>query len=125
MVPGSVLIVDDEPLIARTLSNALQDAGFETRTAKTAEAAEKALFGVSRSVDLIILDNRLPNGSGLGLLKRLRAKKLDVKLILMTAFDCPEVKAEARRLGVHRYIKKPFDLGRMIAEVEDLVGTVT
>ena len=124
-MPRSVLIVDDEPLIARTLSNALQEAGFETRTAKTAEAAEKTIFASSYVVDLIILDNRLPNGSGLGLLKRLRARKLDVKLILMTAFDSPEVKAEARRLGVHRYIKKPFDLGRMIAEVEDLVGAVS
>ena len=121
----SVLIVDDEPLIARTLSNALREAGFDTRTASTAEAAEKTLFGASDTVDLIIVDNRLPNGSGLGLLKRLRSKKPDVKLILMTAFDSPEVKAEARRLGVHRYVKKPFDLGRMIAEVEDLVGTVS
>jgi len=124
-VPGSVLIIEDEPLIARTLSNALKEAGFDTRTAGSAEAAEKTLFAASSSVDLIILDNRLPKGSGLGLLKRLRAKNLNVKLILMTAFDSPEVKAEARQLGVHRYFKKPFDLGSMIAEVEDLVGAAS
>ena len=41
----SVLIVDDEPLIARTLSNALKDAGYDASTAGTAEAAEKALVG--------------------------------------------------------------------------------
>jgi DNA-binding response OmpR family regulator len=122
-VSRSVLIVDDEPLIARTLSNALREAGFDTQTASTAEAAEGKLFGESVSVDIIIVDNRLPKGSGLALLKRLRARNLDVKLILMTAYDSPEVKAEARQLGVHRYVKKPFDLGRMIAEVEDLVGT--
>ena len=118
----SVLIVDDEPLIARTLSSALRDAGFDAQTASTAEAAEGKLFGDAEPVDLIIVDNRLPKGSGLGLLKELRARKLDIKSILMTAFDSPEVKAEARQLGVHRYVKKPFDLGRMIAEVEDLVG---
>jgi DNA-binding response OmpR family regulator len=124
-LPKSVLIVDDEPLIARTLSNALREAGFETRTASSAEAAEKTLLADSGAVDLIILDNRLPKGSGIGLLKRLRAREVSVKLILMTAFDSPEVKAEARRLGVHRYVRKPFDLKRMIAEVEDLVGAVS
>ncbi len=118
----SVLIVDDEPLIARTLSSALTEAGFQTQTASTAEAAEGTVLNGPQAVDLIIVDNRLPKGSGLGLLKRLRASNIDVKLILMTAFDSPEVKAEARQLGVHRYVKKPFDLGRMISEVEDLVG---
>lgn len=118
----SVLIVDDERLIARTLANALAEAGFDTRTASTAEAAERQIFAPEGEVDLIIIDNRLPKGSGLSLLKKVMAANADTKVILMTAFDSPEVKAEARRLGVHRYITKPFDLGTMIAEVETLVG---
>ena len=122
IVSKSVLIVDDERLIARTLSSALAEAGFDTRTASNAEVAERQIFGSEGDFDLIIIDNRLPKGSGLGLLKKLRAGNVDAKVILMTAYDSPEVKAEARRLGVHGYITKPFDLGAMIAEVETLVG---
>jgi DNA-binding NtrC family response regulator len=117
-----VLIVDDERLIARTLSSALMEAGFDTRVASSAETAEKQLFNADSEFDLIIIDNRLPKGSGLGLLKKLKAGNVDVKVILMTAYDSPETKAEARRLGVQRYITKPFDLGAMITEVETLVG---
>lgn len=122
VVSKSVLIVDDERLIARTLSSALAEAGFDTRTASNAEVAERQIFGSEGDFDLIIIDNRLPKGSGLGLLKKLRAGNVGAKVILMTAYDSPEVKAEARRLGVHGYFTKPFDLGAMIAEVETLVG---
>jgi len=118
----SVLIVDDERLIARTLSSALAEAGFETRIASSAEAAEKLIAAAESEFDLILIDNRLPKGSGLGLVKKLRAGGVLAQVILMTAFDSPETKAEARRLGVQRYITKPFDLGTMIAEVEALVG---
>lgn len=118
----SVLIVDDERLIARTLSSALAEAGFDTRIASNVEAAEKQIFTAESGFDLIIIDNRLPKGSGLGLLKKLRAGDVQAKVILMTAYDSPETKAEARRLGVQRYFTKPFDLGAMIAEVETLVG---
>jgi DNA-binding response OmpR family regulator len=120
LVSKSVLIVDDERLIARTLASALVEAGFETQTASNAEAAEK--IAAEEAFDLVIVDNRLPKGSGLGLLKSLKAGNADAKVILMTAFDSPETKAEAKRLGVQRYITKPFDLDRMIAEVETLVG---
>ncbi len=122
LLSKSVLIVDDERLIARTLSSALTEAGFDTRIASNAEAAEKQIFNAESEFDLIIIDNRLPKGSGLGLLKKLRAGNVDAKVILMTAFDSPETKAEAKRLGVQRYVTKPFDLGAMIAEVETLVG---
>jgi DNA-binding response OmpR family regulator len=122
VVSKSVLIVDDERLIARTLANALGEAGFDTRTASNAEAAERQIFAADSEFDLIIIDNRLPKGSGINLVKKLRADNVETKVILMTAFDSPEVKAEARRLGVHGYITKPFDLGAMIAEVETLVG---
>jgi DNA-binding response OmpR family regulator len=119
----SVLIVDDERLIARTLSSALAEAGFETRIASSAEAAERLIAAAEVEFDLILVDNRLPKGSGLGLVKKLRSGGMQAKVIMMTAFDSPETKAEARRLGIQRYITKPFDLGTMIAEVEALVGS--
>jgi DNA-binding response OmpR family regulator len=115
-----VLIVEDEKLLARTLSRAMKEAGYRTITVGTAEQAEKQL-GASR-FDLMVLDNRLPRLSGIELLSKVRDENQEMKVILMTAFDSRDVKTDARRLKVDRYLKKPFDLERMLAHVTELIG---
>lgn len=120
-MPKSVLIVDDERLLARTLSKALKEAGYRTATAGTAEQAEKQIFS-DQTFDLVVLDNRLPKSSGLGILERMRESNIESRVILMTAFETPDVKAHAKRLKVDKYVRKPFDLTRMLHEIEDLVG---
>jgi two-component system response regulator AtoC len=117
----NVLIVDDEKLLTRTLANALREAGYETVTATSAEQAEKHIFSEEK-FDIVLLDNRLPRLSGLGILKRMRDENVSSKIILMTAYDSPEVKAEAKRLKVDKYLKKPFDLTRMLSEIEQLLS---
>ncbi len=117
----SVLIVDDEQLLARTLSTVLREAGYRTVVAGSAEEAERHVFG-DAPVDLIVVDNRLPRESGIQMIQRLRELELQSKVILMTAYETPEVKAEARRLKVDRYLKKPFDLAAMVDEVKSLIG---
>jgi DNA-binding NtrC family response regulator len=117
----SVLIVDDEQLLVRTLSSVLKEAGYRIAAAGSAEQAERHIFG-EQPFDLIVLDNRLPRESGIEVVKRIRERSLKSKVILMTAYETPEVKAEAKRLKVDRYIKKPFDLTAMVEEVESLIG---
>jgi two-component system response regulator AtoC len=117
----SVLIVDDEQLLARTLSTVLREAGYRTVVAGSAEDAERHVFG-DAPLDLIVVDNRLPRESGIQMIQRLRDQSLQSKVILMTAYETPEVKAEARRLKVDRYLKKPFDLTVMVDEVKSLIG---
>jgi DNA-binding response OmpR family regulator len=117
----SVLIVDDEQLLVRTLSNVLRESGYRTATAGSAESAELQAFGES-PFDLIVLDNRLPGQSGIEMIRRLRDKAVTSKVILMTAYETPEVKAEARRLKVERYLRKPFDLTMLVDEVVGLIG---
>ncbi len=117
----SVLIVDDEQLLARTLSTVLREAGYRTVVAGSAEDAERHVFG-DAPLDLIVVDNRLPRESGIQMIQRLRDQSLQSKVILMTAYETPEVKAEARRLKVDRYLKKPFDLTAMVDEVKSLIG---
>ena len=120
-MPKSILIVDDERLLARTLSKALKEAGYRTATAATAEQSEKQIFS-DQVFDLVVLDNRLPKSSGLGILERMRERHIPCRVIFMTAFETPEVKAQARRLHVDKYVRKPFDLTRMLHEIDDLVG---
>jgi len=120
-LPKSVLIVDDEKLLVRTLSNALKEAGYRITVAGSAEQADKYVFG-DPPFDLILLDNRLPNESGMGVVKRVRDRAVRSKVILMTAYETPEVKAEAKRLKVERYMKKPFDLTALLEEIHSLIG---
>ena len=115
-----VLIVEDEKLLARTLSRAIKDAGYRTVTVGSAEQAEKQLD--ASQFDLMVIDNRLPRETGLELLSKVRDVNQDLKVILMTAFDSRDVKSEARKLKVDRYVKKPFDLERMLAHVSELIG---
>ena len=117
----SILIVDDERLLARTLSSALKEAGYKAASAASAEQAEKQLFS-DQVFDLVILDYRLPKSSGLALLEKMREKQVSGRVILMTAFGSPEVRAEARRLQVDKFVRKPFDLARMLSEIRDLIG---
>ena len=116
-----VLIVEDERLLARTLSTALRDAGYDTVVSHTAEQAERHWLS-KRGFDLAILDNRLPKSTGLDLLKSVREHGIDSKVILVTAFDRRGVKAEAKRLGVDKYLRKPFDLDSILSTVNELIG---
>jgi DNA-binding response OmpR family regulator len=118
-VPGTVLIVEDERLLARTLSSALRDAGLKPVVAASAEQAEKSL-GASE-FDVVVLDNRLPKASGIDLLRKMRDRGLSSRVIFMTAYETREVKAEARKLKVDRYVKKPFDLTSMLEAIQALL----
>ena len=120
-MPMSVLIVDDEQLLVRTVSSVLKEAGYRIAVAGSAEQAEKHVFG-GTPFDLIVVDNRLPKESGIELIKRLREAAVKSKVILMTAYETPEVKSEAKRLKVDRYLRKPFDLTVLVDEVQGLIG---
>ncbi len=117
----SVLIVDDEKLLVRTLSNALKEAGYRITVAGSAEQAERHVFG-EPPFDLILLDNRLPNESGMEVVKRVRERAIRSKVILMTAYETPDVKAEAKRLKVELYLRKPFDLTALLEQIHGLIG---
>jgi len=117
----SVLIVDDEQLLVRTLSNVLRESGYRITTAGSAEEADRRAFA-DPAFDLIVLDNRLPGESGIEMIRRLREQDVSSKLILMTAYETPDVRAEAKRLKVDRYVRKPFDLTMLVDEVVGLIG---
>jgi len=116
-----VLIVEDEKLLAKTLATALREAGYQTVVAHSAEQAEKRLLGEDH-FDLVILDHKLPRTTGLDLLRAVRERGVDSKVILMTAFDSRDVKAKAKKLDVDEYVRKPFDLDGIIHHVSVLIG---
>lgn len=122
MVAITVLIVDDETLLLRTLSNALRETGCEVLSAGSAEAGEALLEGRLGSVDLMVLDVKLPARSGLDLLESQRKRGYAGPAIVMTAFDNPDSESRCRRLAVDRYLRKPFDLETMLGLIRSLTG---
>ena len=116
----SVLIVDDEILLARTLANALRDAGWQAVTADSAEAAAVLLFPHHR-YDVVVLDHRLPGESGVSLLERMRSERDATPAILMTAYETASMRSRALELSVAGFFRKPFDLGELLDRLEQIV----
>ena len=117
----SVLIVDDEVLLARTLANALRDIGWEAVTADSAESAAVRLFPHHR-FDVVVLDHRLPGESGVSLLERMRAEHDTTPAILMTAYETASMRSRAIELSASGFFRKPFDLGELLDRLEQIVA---
>jgi DNA-binding response OmpR family regulator len=121
-VAHTVLIVDDETLLLKTLSNALRDAGYDVFPAGTAKDGQSVLEDDARKVDLLVLDVKLPDRSGLDLLKDQRDRGYAGHVIVMTAFDNPESERLCRQLSVDHFLRKPFDLNEMVDLIRGLLG---
>src|SRR5687767_9237699 len=115
--PARILIVDDAPGISDVLAIKLEREGYVTAAAKNAERATKLLE--QDEFDLLLLDIRLPDGSGFELLSRLRQHRslLDTPIIIISGLDQPSDVAAALQDGANDYITKPFDFPIVIARI--------
>jgi len=120
-VKPTVFIVDDETLLLRTLSNALRDEGYEVFSAQSVEGGASVLSELEQDVDVMVLDVKLPDRSGLDLLEEQRTGGYVGPVIVMTAFDSPDSERRCRQLSVDSYLRKPFDLDAMLGLIRDLV----
>jgi len=116
----TVLVIDDEQLIRRSITKRLSVAGYQVLEAEDGKTAiERAGLGV----DLAILDYRLPDMDGLSVLKQIRQIDADVLVILLTAYASVETAVEAMKLGAYHFMNKPFDLEALAAMVEQALET--
>jgi EAL domain-containing protein (putative c-di-GMP-specific phosphodiesterase class I) len=102
---GLILLVDDEPAIARAYARTLGAAGFSVVTAADGREADAAAR--ERSFDVIISDIAMPAMDGLELLRAVREHDLDVPFIIMTGGPAVESAARAMEYGALRYLVKP------------------
>ncbi|MGE0385901.1 MAG: sigma-54-dependent transcriptional regulator [Gammaproteobacteria bacterium] len=116
-----VLVVEDEPLFAKAVSKRLERAGFACELAPTLAQARDAC---SRALaDLILLDMRLPDGSGLDFLAALRGTYgEDAAVIVLTAYGELEDAVAAMKLGASDYLKKPIDLDELVLNVRKVLA---
>ena len=103
-----VLLADDHPMIRTALEVLLRDTSYEL--AGIAGTGEMALAELERlEPDILLLDLQMPGGSGIEVLRQVRAKKNPVKVILLTAAIDDHMLLEARALKVHGMVLKNSD----------------
>ncbi len=103
-----ILIVDDDESVRWVLKKALEKEGLAAVLAQDAREAFRALQ--DGSIDLVLMDIRMPGMSGLDALDRIRREGRDAAVIIMTAQATMQNAIEAMRRGAYDYITKPFDL---------------
>ncbi|GAB2737789.1 response regulator [Nocardioides pakistanensis] len=114
----SVLLVDDEETLLRTLSMNLRARGYDVLTAADGEAALETLR--SRRPDVLILDLGLPGMSGVEVLRQLRQWST-VPVIVLSARHGSQDKVEALDVGADDYVTKPFGIDELLARLRAAV----
>ncbi|AQQ54295.1 response regulator [Planococcus lenghuensis] len=111
----TILIVDDQPGIRLLLAEVFKKEGYHTVLASNGiEALRKT---DETAPDAVLLDMKIPGMNGIEILKRLKAEKPDLPIMMMTAYGELDLIEESVSLGAVRYFTKPFD----IFEVRDAV----
>ncbi|NMB55894.1 MAG: response regulator [Leptolinea sp.] len=115
-----ILVIDDDPTIARIVRLTLHSKGYDVVVAEDTHQGLKDLF--QETTDLILLDYMLPEQNGLAFLKDIRAEPelSHIPVIMLTTTGLSEVVQAARLLGANDFLTKPFDLNTLIERVSRL-----
>ena len=113
-----LLIVEDEKQICDMVAKSLYDAGYEVDTCYDGEEALECIL--SEEYDLIVLDLNLPGMDGMEILKELRQKNEETKVIILSARGQIADKVEGLDAGANDYLSKPFHLAELEARIRSL-----
>jgi DNA-binding NtrC family response regulator len=105
---ANLLVVDDERAIRDGCREAAQSVGYHAFVAESAEAAYKVLD--AQSIDVVLLDLKLPGTGGLEALRQIKSRRPDAVVIIITGYASVHSAVQAMKLGAFDYITKPFSL---------------
>ena len=121
-LPTRILIADDDPIVSRLLKNTLTARGYEIMVTEDAILTWQA---IQRGwPDLVILDIKMPGGSGLAVLRRLKnnLRTHGLPVIVITAADEPSVLQQALALHPEALFRKPLRPDELETEIMKLIG---
>src|SRR5580698_6867926 len=122
--PPTVLVVDDEKNIRRTLQLVLEGEGYRVLGAETAEQALAVLASPETPVDLVVLDVQLPDMSGLDALAKIRGDEAirDLPIIVISGHATVHDAVQAIKLGASDFFEKPLERERVLVSVRNVLA---
>ena len=116
MMKSSILIVDDEPITRKSLTDILRLEGYTVASAPNGQAAVE--YVRTHHIDLMVVDLRMPGMDGLEVVQVVNQLAPDTEIILLTAFASTETAIQALRLRIHDYLQKPAPPAQILASVK-------
>jgi two-component system, OmpR family, copper resistance phosphate regulon response regulator CusR len=114
-----ILVVEDEHRLADRLARGLREEGLAVDLARTMALARELASGAD--YDLVLLDLKLPDGSGLELLAEWRENGFTAPILVLTAKDLLEDKVRGLKAGADDYLTKPFSFAELLARIQALL----
>ncbi len=114
-VPATVLVLDDEEAVRRTIARQLARRGYTVRTAEGCAAADAQL--AEGDIGLVLCDIDMPGESGLSFATRLAVSNPEIAVVMVTGLDDPSLAQAALDAGAYGYIIKPFEQNELIINV--------
>jgi two-component system, cell cycle sensor histidine kinase and response regulator CckA len=119
---GTVLIIDDEPIIIDVVKGYLEQCGYTVLSGLGAETGISIFRTHHRNISVVIIDLSMPDMSGLEVFQELKNIDPGVKAILSSGLIEPEIKAEAENLGFRDTINKPYLINELSLKIKEIAG---
>jgi DNA-binding NtrC family response regulator len=122
MMPYSIYVVDDEPVVRKGLSLALNKKGYQVDSYAMAETALAALK--NKQPDLILLDIGLPGLNGIEALQEIKRLYPDIIVIMITAYEDVHTVVSAMKHGAREYVVKPIQMDALLVILQNAFDTI-
>ena len=116
----NLLVVEDERSVRECCREVARSLGFTTQVAESRDEVYRALENFH--ADVVLLDLRLPGGSGLEVLREIKRRNAETVVIVMTGFATVQSAVQAMKLGAYDYVTKPFNFEELRLELERVVA---
>jgi DNA-binding response OmpR family regulator len=116
MMKSNILIVDDEPVTRKSLTDILRLEGYNVTSVPNGQAAVE--YVRTHQVDLMVVDLRMPGMDGLEVVQVVNQLAPDTEVVLLTAYASTETAIQALRLRIHDYLQKPAPPAQIVSSVK-------
>lgn len=115
----SILIVDDDINLCTVLQEELNEVGYEAESVNNGDEALN--FIKNKSVDLMLLDLKMPVKDGFDVLKEMNEKGIKLKVIVLTAYADVKSAIDSAKLGANDFISKPYDFDELLITIRKVL----
>jgi DNA-binding response OmpR family regulator len=118
----TLLIVEDEHLMLRLLEKFFSRHGYHVLKAADGEEAIEVYRSYKPRIDAVLLDMRLPKGTGEEVFRAMKDENPAVKVVMASGFLEPEVRTEMDLAGAKRFVNKPYNLEELLEIFQSVIG---